>query len=182
LTLTNSELVAAWREACGVPLPYFGGKDVELFFESEAELRQHGDAIRNFLALGPAHRIADTRHAFAYFKDVTDDVGFEWVDEGMEGLPQNSEQIWKFVTPNSLSAIESWDVGDRDRTRQFIIIEGDCGWEAEHGISLSWRDGEELVKLSAYDGHATNGHAYGDLAKDAYIYYSANAAMCTSRP
>jgi hypothetical protein len=44
---------------------------------------------------------------------------------------------------------------------------------------MSWRDGYELVKLSPFNGHATNGHAYDDLSKDAFIYYSARAEMCT---
>jgi hypothetical protein len=182
MTLTNAKLAAAFKDGRRIALPYFGGKAAELSFEDEAELLHFADAIRAFLALGLADRTTATRHAWAYFKDFTDDVGFEWVDAGMEALPLNSDNIWNFVTPNTLSAIESWDVGNRDATRQFITLEANCGWEAEHGISLSWRDGAELVKLSAYDGHATNGHAYDDISKDDYIYYSANAAMSTKRP
>jgi hypothetical protein len=181
MILTNTQLVAAWKESRPIPIPYFDGNAVDLFFEDEAQLLHFAHTIRNFLTLTPADRVTHTRHAWAYFKDFTDDVGFEWVDAGMEDLPLNSEDIWNFVTPNTLSAIESWDVGNRDETRQFIVLEGNCGWEAEHGISMSWRDGRELVKLSAYDGHATNGHAYDDLSKDAYVYYSTRAEMCTSR-
>jgi hypothetical protein len=180
MTLTNAELVAAFNDGRRIPLPYFGGKTVELFFEDEAELLQFADAIRAFLALGPADRNAATRHAWAYFRDFTDDVGFDWVDAGMEGLADGSEDIWNFVTPNTLSAAESWDVGNSDAVRHFITLDANCGWEAEHGLSMSWRDGTELVKLSGFDGHATNGHAYDDLSKDAFVYYSARAEMCTS--
>jgi hypothetical protein len=180
MPLTNAQLVAAFKEGRPVPLPYFDGKEVELFFEDEAELLHFADAIRAFLALGPADRNAATRHAWAYFKDFTDDVGFEWVDAGMEELPENSDDIWTFVTPNTLSAMESWDVGNRDVTRQFIMLEANCGWEAEHGLSMSWRDGKDLVKLSGIDGHATNGHAYDDLSKDAFVYSSARPEMCTT--
>jgi hypothetical protein len=180
MTLTNTELVAAFNDGRRIPLPYFVGKTVELFFEDEEELLHFADAIRAFLALGPADRNATTRHAWAYFKDFTDDVGFEWVDAGMEELPLNSHDIWNFVTPSTLSATESWDVGNRDVKRQFITLDANCGWEAEHGLSMSWRDGTDLVKLSGFDGHATNGHAYDDLSKDAFVYYSARAEMCTS--
>jgi hypothetical protein len=179
MTLTNTQLVAALKESRSIPLPYFGGKEVELFFDDEEELLQFADAIRALLALGPPDRAADTRHAWAYFKDCTDDVGFEWVDVGMEALPPSSEDIWNFVTPNTLSAIESWDVGNGDVTRQFITLEANCGWEAEHGLSMSWRDGKELVRLSGFDGHATNGHAYDDLSKDAFVYCSSRPEMCT---
>jgi hypothetical protein len=179
MILTNAQLVAAWKDNRRIPLPYFDGKTVELFFEDEAELLHFADAIRVFLALGPADRNTATRHAWAYFKDFTDDVGFEWVDAGMEELPENSDDIWNFVTPNTLSATESWDVGNRDVSRQFITLEANCGWEVEHGLSMSWRDGHELVKLSPFDGHATNGHAYDDLSKDAFIYYSMTPGMST---
>jgi hypothetical protein len=181
MTLTNTELIAAWKDGRRIALPYFDGKTAELFFEDEEELLHFAEAIRNVLTLTPADRAADTRHAWAYFKDFTDDVGFEWVDAGMEGLAEGSEDIWNFVTPNALSAVESWDVGNRDATRQYITVDANCGWEAEHGLSMSWRDGAELVKLSAFDGHATNGHAYDDLSKDAFVFYSPRSEMCTSR-
>jgi hypothetical protein len=179
MSLTNTQLAAAFKEGRPIPIPHFDGKQVELFFEDEAELLRFADAIRSFLALSPTDRAAATRHAWAYFKDFTDDVGFEWVDAGMEALPQNSDDIWNFVTPNTLSATESWDVGNREATRQFFTLDANCGWEAEHGLSMSWRDGKTLVKLSAFDGHATNGHAYDDLSKDALVYYSGREEAST---
>jgi hypothetical protein len=180
MSLTNAQLAAAFKEGRRIPLPYFDGKEAELFFEDEAELLRFADAIRSFLALRPTDRAADTRHAWAYFRDFIDDVGFEWVDAGMEDLPPNSHDIWNFVTPNTLSATESWDVGNREAIRQFITLDANCGWEAEHGLSMSWRDGTDLVKLSGFDGHATNGHAYDDLSKDAFVYSSARPEMCTT--
>jgi hypothetical protein len=179
MTLSNSQLAAAFREGRPVQLPYFGGNEVELLFEDEVELLHSADTIRNFLALGPADRAADTRHAWAYFNDFTNDVGFEWIDEGMVTLPQGSRDIWNFVAPNSITVQESWDIRNRNATRRFLVLEGNCGWEVEHGIAMSWREGRDLVKLSPYDGHATNGHAYDDLSKDAWIYYSTNPALCT---
>jgi hypothetical protein len=179
MTLTNTELAAAWKVSRHFPIPYFGGTEVELLFEDEADLLHFADAIRNLLSLTPADRSAETRHAWAYFKDFTDDVGFEWVDAGMEELPSGSEDIWNFVFPTALYAEESWDIGTRDSMRQFVVLEANCGWEAEHGLLMSWRDGKKLVKLSGYDGHATNGHAYNDMSKDAFVYYSSRDEMCT---
>ena len=150
-----------------------------MFFENEEELLYFADAIRNFLALGPNARADATRHVYSYFKDFTDEVGFEWADPGMEKITKESPDIWQFVYPSVIGAQESWDVGDKHRLQKFVVLEGNCGWEQEHGILLSWRDGNELVKVSDYDGHATNGHAYADLSKDAYVYYSLRPEMCT---
>jgi hypothetical protein len=85
------------------------------------------------------------------------------------------------VYPNVLYAQESWDVGNKDQMRKFVVLEGNCGWEVEHGILMSWRDGNELVKVSEYDGHATHGHAYDDVSKDAFVYFSNRPEMCTRR-
>jgi hypothetical protein len=97
----------------------------------------------------------------------------------MELLDLNSEEIWNFVYPTTLGAMESWDLGDPGRQRKYMVLEGECGWEKEHGILMSWRDGRELVKVSDYDGHATNGHAFDDPQKDRWIYYSLRDDMCT---
>ena len=179
MTQTNTQLVAAWKEGKAVPLPYFDNKEVELFFDDEEEVMHFAGAIQNFLALTQIDRATATRHLWAYFKDHTDDVGFEGVEAGLENLPKGSERIWQFVTPITITAVEAWDVGNRDTLRKFVILEANCGWEMEHGLSMSWRDGSELVKVSGYDGHATNGHAYDDLSKDAFVYYASNPEMCT---
>jgi hypothetical protein len=181
MPLGDERLLELWRGKRALALPYFDGREVELFFEDEDELLLFADSIRRFLELGPADRAGATPHVHAYFRDVTAQAGFDWVEEGMENLRPGSEDIWRFVYPTTLGAHESWDVGTRDRTRQFVVLEGNCGWEPEHGILFSWRDGAELVKVSGYDGHATHGHAYDDPSKDNYIYFSPEPEMCTRR-
>lgn len=181
MPLTDDQLLELWREEGDLALPFFDGDKVKLFFEDEEEVLLFADSIRRFLTLGPPDRAAATPHVHAYFRDVTDDAGLDWVEEGMKTLPPGSEEIWRFVYPTMLGAHESWDVGTRERNRQFVVLEGNCGWEPEHGILFSWRDGTELVKVSDYDGHATHGHAYGDPSKDAFIYYSPRPNMSTGR-
>jgi len=182
MSLSNDELVRFWRKNAPLPLPYFDDRQVELFFEDEEELLHFADAIRNFLTLGPADRIADTMHLHAYYRDFTEDVGFDWVDPEMRHLAPGSPDIWHFVSPTSLGAMDSWDVGAKDRSKPYVVLEANCGWEVEHGLLMSWREGVELVKVSGYDGHATNGHAYSDLSKDQYIYHSQRPERCTMNP
>jgi hypothetical protein len=181
MALSDDELLEIWSRGDRLALPFFGGEEVELFFEDEDELLLFAGSIRRFLTLGPADRAAATPHVHAYFRDVTDEAGLDWVEDGMKTLPPGSEAIWRFVYPTTLGVQESWDIGTRDRTRQFVVVEGNCGWEPEHGILFSWRDGAELVRVSDYDGHATHGHAYDDPSKDVYIYHSPRSEMCTRR-
>jgi hypothetical protein len=180
--MTNEELTLAFNAEKKIGLPFFGGAAVEPFFEDEDHLLYYEDTIRSFLTLSATDRAAATKHVWAYFKDFTADVGFDWVEEGMKSLTPESEEIWQFVYPTTFYAEESWDLFDRERLRKYIVLEGNCGWEAEHGILFSWRDGLELVKVSDYDGHATHGHAYNDLSKDAWIYHSVRPEMCTRNP
>lgn len=119
---------------------------------------------------------------FAYFKDFTDDVGFDWVEEEMSALTAPSEDIWRFVYPTTLTAQRCDDIHDHTQESRYVVVEGNCGWEKEHGIMLSWREGTELAKVSAFDGHATNGHAFADPASDAFIYCAVDPATSTRNP
>lgn len=182
MSLTDDQLLYAYRNGTKIAVPYFGGQEVELFFEDEEELIQSADMLRQFMKLTAKDRLQDTPHIYAYFKDFTDDVGFEWVEDGMENLSPGSAEFWNFVYPTSIGVMESWDLGNRDQLRQFVVVEANCGWEEEHGLLMSWRDGRELAKVSSYDGHATNGHAYSDVTLDRWIYYSRRVDIRTANP
>ena len=60
-------------------------------------------------------------------------------------------------------------------------IEGAVAWEPEHGLQMSWENGETLVKSGAYDGHPTNGHAFADPAYDSYVFYCSSPNLRTKR-
>ncbi|NIJ37324.1 hypothetical protein FHR22_002008 [Sphingopyxis panaciterrae] len=182
MTCTDEQLIGFWRENRALPLPYFGGREVALFFEDEQQIIHFGDTIRRFLNLGEAERIGDTPHIHAYLNDFAEAVGWEYIDRALKGLAPDAAEIWRFVRPTTLSAMESWDVGAKEPRKQYLVLEGNCDWEEEHGILMSWRDGGELVKVSGYDGHATNGHAYADLAKDIYVYYATRPELSTFNP
>ena len=164
------------------PSPILVATRSSCFFEDDEELLYFAGTIRAFFALTELDRLAATPHVFAYFKDFTDEHGFEWGDSDMKRLTGPTEDIWRFVYPTVLGAQEGWDIANRDRMRQYVVLEANCGWEREHGILMSWRDGKDLVKVSGYDGHATNAHAYGDLTKDAWIYHSLNPGKGTRNP
>ncbi|RYG32313.1 MAG: hypothetical protein EON93_11455 [Burkholderiales bacterium] len=73
-----------------------------------------------------------------------------------------SEDIWKYVQPGSIVVEERDD-------RAWVCFECNCDWEVEHGLLLVLMDGVRWVKVSAYDGHVTDGHAYAKPLLDAWI-------------
>ncbi len=178
MIVSDEQLVAIWRAKARIPLPFFHGQDAELYFENEDELLSFAEVLRNFLMLQPETRANATHHVLAYRADIMS------ADENQSEVSDtvvDSDDIWRSVQPNVLMALESWDVGDSARKSKFVLVEGECGWEPEHGILFSWRDGTKLVRVSDYDGHATNGHAFNNLSKDACVYYSLLPGMSTSR-
>lgn len=44
----------------------------------------------------------------------------------------------------------------------FVALENECGWEPEHGLMIVLKNGCVVTKVSPYDGHLTNRHAFGD--------------------
>ena len=182
--MTLDDLIAAWKAGSEIQLPYFGGAQVSLFFDDEDHLREMGPAVLSFLRLTTAERDAASVHAYSYFRDFADDVGFEdgWIDKRMQAIHSPGPEIWDFVYPTEITASRSDELGERGGKRIYVQVWANCGWEEEHGLEMSFRDGDELVKLSASDGHATNGHAFADPTKDAFVYVAVSPAWHTPSP
>ena len=55
----------------------------------------------------------------------------------------------------------------------FVALENECDWEPEHGLMLVFKGGRKITKISGYDGHLTNRHAFGDhsIPEDA-VYWN----------
>ena len=128
-------------------------------------------ALAAFSALGPEDRRSDTRHVWAYFQDVYEDIG-EHVDEAME-IPATPDGSWAHVRPRCLY------IDVKDDGTCFVMIECDCDWEEEHGLQMVWRDGSALCKAGPYDGHMTNANAYADPKLAEVVYKAVNEQFTT---
>jgi len=151
-----------------VRVPYFDNAEINLSEHFDLADPRTAEVLENFLKLTPAVRLRDSRHVFAYYSDVLDTVGADVIEEEM-GLPASMEDIWRFVKP---SVIGIWKPHPDDEDQNdYLWVEGNCGWEPEHGILLVWRNGEVLNKAGDFDGHPTNEHAYAnpDLADVVYM-------------
>ncbi|MFK7161229.1 hypothetical protein V6U78_09295 [Marinospirillum sp. MEB164] len=127
-------------------------------YQSEIET-----TLRNTLNLGQSDRENLKKHLYAYYKDLVLDVGEEY----LEDMPaqENEDHIWEFVHLSSLSISKS------QITEEFFCqFTGRCDWEVEHGVSISFKNGNNLAKVGDY-GHVNNSDAYADQTMDKYIYY-----------
>ncbi len=153
----DSHFEDIWVTPEPVAIPYFDGQAVTVAFDGIEEatpegLREADEALRNFLQLGPADRLAATPVALANYQEMLDAVDLEPLD-----LPTPAA-IWQHVQPRHLVVTQETEGEERDF---YIQIEGECDWEEEHGIALVFRQGRMLTRLSQYDGHLTEAHAYG---------------------
>ena len=59
----------------------------------------------------------------------------------------------------------------------FVALENECAWEPEHGLMLVLKEGRAVTKVSEYDGHLTNGHAFAnDSIPEDSVYWPMSGA------
>lgn len=145
-----------------IKIPYFDNVEVKLDFDAVAphDMAAAQAVLATFLALTPADRIADSRHVYAYYRDIHYAVGGEdWLDEEM-GVPQTPADIWASVTPGPVVVSEWYG-------HWYVVMEAECRWESSHGLMMVWQEGAKLSKVSQYDGHMDNGRGYDDVVYSA---------------
>jgi hypothetical protein len=121
------------------------------------------ECIEAFCSLSPSDLTAASDHVFAFYRDVAEQVA------GEPGFPEISEpaDVWHFVSFTAEPIVQ------RDGANWFVVLENECAWEPEHGLMIVLKDGRHVTKVSEYDGHVTNRHAFGDdsIPEDA-VYWS----------
>lgn len=88
---------------------------------------------------------------YAYYQDFAEEFS-----EGQRedfGIPTigSADDVWSYVTFGDEVSVER----DDETGVWFIIWENECAWEAEHGLQLVIRNGEEVTRASEYDGFIT---------------------------
>ncbi|MFC3799213.1 DUF6985 domain-containing protein [Cohnella sp. GCM10012308] len=156
-------------------IPYFDNAEVELVEELDPDAPEEAATLAAFLSLTAADRLADTRHVYAYYRDFYEAVGGEgWIDEEM-GVPEAPADIWNYVTPGGIELRKGRNGDDN----WYVLMEANCGWEAEHGLMMVWRNGTTLSKVGGYDGHATNVNARANPSLANVVYAASNPKYTT---
>ena len=176
--MTDQDLLNILENAGSVSVPYFDGAElsVDLDILSPAEVLP---ALKNFLGLSAENRRSDARHLVAYCKMMMEVLGEEVVVEDLDGHRPTLENIWDYARAKILFFSKLEQSKYAKETTVFVQIEGEVAWEPEHGLQMSWAEGNRLVKAGAVDGHPTNGHASAKPEHDQYVFYCYDPALCT---
>ncbi|WP_316674859.1 DUF6985 domain-containing protein [uncultured Tolumonas sp.] len=140
--------------------------DCEFIIEGYQRDDQKNDfhnAIYNFINLTDNDLKNIEPHIYQYYKDYLSHY------HGHEKIVQiqHSEDILDYITIGFEIYISRRFHGDN---KIYISIECNCEWEPEHGLQLVFRDGNQICKVSPFDGHLTNSDAYADSSLEDVIY------------
>ncbi len=167
--MTDQELLIILDTGGEIAVPYFNGDTIQMD-ACDLEPTEALPALKNFLALSNEQRQSDARHLVAYCKLMIEAVGEE-VLEDMEVSEVTAEKIWNHTQVSHIF-FGKLDAGKyAAETTVYLQIEGNVDWEPEHGLQMSWANGNKLVKAGPFDGHPTNGHAYAKPEYDRYVFY-----------
>lgn len=133
------------------------GRDVAFtirdFTGGEDAARSVAEAINNFRGL-PKDALADAASAvFAYYKDVIAQLREAGNEEVLDWIPRISgpEEVWNHVTLDDVAVVAGETI-DGEGASQFVVWSGDCIWEEDRGLAISFKNGSDVVKVGPNDG------------------------------
>lgn len=132
---------------------------------SPDELQLMSHALENLVAAGPELRDQATPYVVQYYRNVREMFSDEDCEEYGIPLAIADEDIWDHVTLQSAIDIQT-NVGSASKNRHpdsaYVVFEGNCTWEEEHGLLLSYLNGNQLARVSDFDGHPTKAAAFNN--------------------
>ena len=175
--MSDRDLLDILENGGEIAVPYFNGNKISIFSD-DISPEEALEPLTNFLQLTNQQRVSDSRHLVAYCKFMVYAVGEE-ILEDMGGVQPEGEEIWDHVkiTHIFLSKLEAGKYASEPTI--FVETEANVAWEPEHGLQMSWANGNKLVKVSAFDGHPTNGHASAKPEDDKYVFCCYDSEFAT---
>jgi hypothetical protein len=151
-----------WWESGLVSIPFFDGEKLKITFmnflpQDDPKFIEEADtALSNFLKLGTIHRDSYSELIYKNYSECLD--GLDDEDRMLESLEFGSvQELWGFVEPGEIF-VSRRNNNDMDI---YIDISCECKWEEEHGLSLVFRQGKMLTRVSQHDGELTDADAFG---------------------
>ena len=176
--LTQHASFEDWWESQPVPVPFFDDQPLVIVLSgapapTPADVADLDDCLRNFLALGPADRLAASDPVWANYQEMVDAVGEEDLNVSLAA----PAEVWAHVQPGEIHV--SWR--HRRDEDAYLSIECGCDWEEEHGLQLVFRRGRMLTRVSQYDGHLTEADAYDRPDETDALLSAYNATFASSK-
>jgi hypothetical protein len=153
--LVPEEDLPEWLKSEPFPVPFFEGLELPFVFqdiEEDAAPADFESALKAFLALGPAERGQAGEYVFKVYQRFVDIVG----EEEFEFTIPDASTVWDFVTPSIIYLSRRQYDG-----RIYVQIDAECEWEIEHGLTVVYKEGTTLARVSDQDGHLTTSDAFG---------------------
>lgn len=131
-----------------ISVPYFDGAVLRVDYDDPAPSSDARAALEAFLSLTTERRSIDSADVYAYYRETHGfgDQG-NWLDRVM-GVPRCEEAIWDHVSPEIIYLKQGFEADDP----WYVVVEGDCAWDNEHGFMMVWRNGTTVCKVGPCDG------------------------------
>lgn len=142
------EHFAEWRSA-STRVPALRGHEVEFavevgdrFEDNPYPTKEEIAVFERFLSLPKGHSDLIKPHLWQFYLDARQ----AW---GSEEIPKidSPDNVWQHLGFATARPYE-WTKED-----MYLVIEGGCDWEPEHGLLLSLQNGTRWARVSDYDGH-----------------------------
>ena len=156
-----------------ISVPLLNGQCFDITIEERPEGMSDDEllvVVQRFLSLNEQaqHHLAE--HLFAYYKDTEDAIGPEQILEDMDQLLETPSQTLEYIEIHNVCI----DYGFMEDA-PFIVLDGECAWEPEHGVMISYQHGDVLMRVGPF-GHISNASATGQLEDNRYIYMAPHEA------
>lgn len=151
--LTEDKQFTYWWKSQPVAVPFFDGEKLPVTFmnyapdDDPAFMQEADAALQSFLNFGEAERKAASAQVYKNCMDFLAAVTTDEFDAPMLQMEEAAE-VWQFVYPTDIF------VSRHPNTNVlYLQVACECEWEQEHGLQLVFKQGTELTRVSAQDGH-----------------------------
>ena len=138
--LKETEYDSDWLEASPLEIPYFSNEKIKItLVEKDSEYIQNAEiAFENFLKLTETDKNKDSEKVYEYYEEIL-----------KAGYTKNlnlktKSEIWNFVTVGEI--VLHWS----ENGTIYLCVSCECEWEIEHGLQLSFKNGEKLIKANSH--------------------------------
>ena len=141
--LTQDDNFEEWWNSHLIEIPYFQNKELKIIFtdaQNESYFKLADIALENFMQLSQTDQ---QKHSFQIIENYKQNLIFDYTPK----LELSSEtDIWNFVYPTEIY------VEQNENGELFVLVSCGCEWEAEHGLQLVFKNGQNLSRVSYHDG------------------------------
>ena len=146
--LIQDERFEDWWESQPVKIPFFEDKALKVIFinflpkKDEKFVSEADTAFKKFLQLTKADRLKLSDVVHKNCMDFLNAVGYDEDDEPLWSI-KDKNKIWEFVYPEQIHVTREHSENNKIDIR--LVCE--CEWEVEHGLQITFNQGNQLIDI-----------------------------------